>query len=71
MAITPNDQTRQFDYPPGRSLLKALAVPTATAVSAETRSDALADTGYSGAVSKGVTKRPAGTSVCSATASGV
>lgn len=62
MAITPNDQTRQFDNPPGRSLLRALAAPSATAVAAETKSDLLADTGYNGAVSKGVTKRPSGSS---------
>ena len=61
MAITPNDQVHQFDRNPGRgeSLLHALAVPPATAVSAETRADTLSKNGYAGAESAGVTKRPA------------
>jgi hypothetical protein len=58
----PTDQTRQFDYPPGRgkTVMDSLAAPSATAVSAATRSDALVKNGNATGTGPGTnTPRPA------------
>lgn len=58
----PTDQTRQFDYPPGRgkTVIDSLAAPPATAVSAATRADALTKGGNATGTGPGTnTARPA------------
>ena len=50
MAALPTDQTRQFDYPPGRgrTVADALAAPPASMVAAATRADTMNDVGSDG-----------------------
>lgn len=60
MAITPQDQTRQFDFDRGvpRSLLTSLAAPPATAVTAETKANNLITNGSDGTGAGTNTARP-------------
>jgi len=76
MAATPTDQTRHFDYDPGKgkTVIDSLAAPPATAVSAATRADSLTKTGNPTGTGAGKnTKRPASGStwITGGTVSGV
>lgn len=65
MALTPNDQVRQFDFDRGvpRSILTSLAAPPATAATAETRANNLVTNGSDGTGAGTNTPRPKAGSV--------